>query len=67
MPKLYDFSITAGPFNDTMVLHRPDCPKVDEWRVLGLQICTMYGCETIPEIERCECLENVELARSAVG
>ena len=59
--KEHDFSITAENFGGNMVLHRPDCEFVKIWRRAGKPICTMLGCAKIPEIERCECLEQLEL------
>lgn len=61
MTALRDFSITADPHNAHMVLHRVDCPKVQEWRERELPICTMYKCNGVPDIERCTCLEDIEL------
>jgi hypothetical protein len=63
----YDFSITADEHGDCMLLHKPDCNYVRIWRERGRPICTMLGCKGIPDVERCSCLENVEIARSAAG
>ena len=63
MTALRDFSITVTvqTGNKYMLLHRTDCPQVQEWRERDMPICTMYDCKGVPDIERCTCLEDVEL------
>lgn len=57
----YDFSITAEHHGGDMLLHRPDCGFVSVWREHGKPICTLIGCKETPDIERCTCLESVEV------
>jgi hypothetical protein len=66
MPE-WDFAITANRHCEGMLLHKVDCPQVVASRKAGDFIGTLFGCKEIPDVERCECLENVEIARSAAG
>ena len=67
----YDFTVTANrhPLRQVegLLLHKTDCPVVQAMRSEGMFIGTLFGCAEIPDIERCACLENVEVARSAAG
>lgn len=65
---LYDISLTGNMKTGLWLAHTIHCPEVEIARAAGLPVATMMACQGLPEnIELHTCLENAEVALSAVG
>ena len=57
---LRDYALTQNDEDYGVVVHRPDCPTVQQHRVEGRPIATMFGVSKPlpPHLKRHDCLEE---------
>lgn len=54
-----DFAVTYASDNQTLVLHRADCPTVRKLAAAGEPVLTLFACEKMPddEMKKHSCLQ----------
>jgi hypothetical protein len=63
----YDIALAEDKFGRTIV-HRADCPEVRQLAADGEMVCTMWGCEGIPDdLPWHDCLKSDITGRGAPG